>query len=49
MQKRWRISEPLSEEQKQQKENIVENIKCPEMIAEMLIKKEITDIEEIKK
>ena len=49
MQKRWRISEPLSEEQKQQKENIVENIKCPEMIAEMLIKKEIVDIEKIKK
>ena len=48
MQKRWKISEPLSEELRKQKEHIVENIKCPEMIAEMLIRKELINIEEIK-
>ncbi|MDP8201239.1 MAG: single-stranded-DNA-specific exonuclease RecJ [Candidatus Tenebribacter burtonii] len=49
MQKRWKISEPLTGELQQQKENIVENIKCPEMIAEMLIRKEIIEIDEIEK
>ncbi len=47
MQKRWKISEPLSEEQQQQRKHIVENIKCPEMIAEMLIRKKLINIEEI--
>ena len=47
MQKRWKVSAPLSEEQKKQKEYIIENIKCPDMIAEMLIKKELTSIEDI--
>lgn len=47
MQKRWKISEPLSEELQRKKEHIVENIKCPEMIAEMLIRKEITEIDDI--
>ena len=47
MQKRWKISEPLSEELQRQKEHIVENIKCPEMIAEMLIRKELIEIGDI--
>ena len=47
MQKRWKISAPLSEEQKKQKEYIIENTKCPDMIAEMLIKKELTSIKDI--
>ncbi|MCK5050129.1 MAG: single-stranded-DNA-specific exonuclease RecJ [Candidatus Cloacimonetes bacterium] len=48
MQKKWKISEPLSEELQRQKEHIVEHIKCPEMIAEMLIRKELIKIKEIK-
>ncbi|MCD6177226.1 MAG: single-stranded-DNA-specific exonuclease RecJ [Candidatus Cloacimonetes bacterium] len=47
MQKKWKISEPLSEELQKKKEHIVENIKCPEMIAEMLIRKELTEIDDI--
>ena len=47
MQKRWKISKPLSEELQKQKEHIVENIKCPEMIAEMLIRKELIEIDDI--
>jgi single-stranded-DNA-specific exonuclease len=47
MQKRWKISEPFTEEQNQLKEFISEEMKCPEMIAEMLIRKGLTDINEI--
>jgi len=47
MQKRWKISEPLTDEQHQQVKQISELIKCPEMIAEMLICKGITDPAEI--
>jgi single-stranded-DNA-specific exonuclease len=47
MQKRWHISEPLIEEQLAQKNAIVEEIKCPEMIAEMLVRKGISEIDEI--
>jgi len=47
MQKKWKISEPLSEELQKKKEHIIENIKCPEMIAEMLIRKELTKIDDI--
>jgi len=49
MQKRWQISEPLNEEQLEHKTKIVESIKCPEMIAEMLVRKELTDHEKIQK
>jgi len=48
MQKRWQISDPLNEEQLKQKANIIEHIKCPDMIAEMLVRKELIDIDEIK-
>ena len=47
MQKKWRISKPLSEELQKQKEHIIENIKCPDMIAEMLIRKELIKIGDI--
>lgn len=47
MQKRWQIFEPLTEEQIKQRKVIMENLKCPEMIAEMLIRKEIVDLKEI--
>jgi len=47
MQKRWKISEPLSDELQRKKDHIVENIKCPEMIAEMLIRKELFEIDDI--
>lgn len=47
MQKRWKISDPLNEEQIKQKEKIIENVKCPDMIAEMLIRKDLTNIDEI--
>ncbi|HPR17664.1 MAG TPA: single-stranded-DNA-specific exonuclease RecJ [Candidatus Cloacimonadota bacterium] len=47
MQKRWQISEPLTEDQIIHKKKILEAIKCPEMIAEMLVRKELTDLGEI--
>jgi len=47
MHKRWRISEPLTSEQQEQKEYISKEIKCPEMVAEMLIRKGFIDIQEI--
>ena len=46
MQKRWQISEPLTEEQIEQKNAIVDDIKCPEMIAEMLVRKEIIQLDD---
>jgi single-stranded-DNA-specific exonuclease len=49
MQKRWKISEPLKTEQMQHKQRIIEEIKCPPMIAEMLVRKGITNIDEINK
>lgn len=47
MQKRWEISEPLSEEQQNHKTEIIEAIKCPDLIAEMLIRRDITDLQVI--
>ncbi len=47
MQKRWLISDNLTEEQLVQRNLIVDKIKCPEMIAEMLVCKNIIDIDEI--
>jgi single-stranded-DNA-specific exonuclease len=47
MQKRWKTSEPLTDEQQQKVKQISEQIKCPEMIAEMLVCKGITDLAEI--
>jgi single-stranded-DNA-specific exonuclease len=49
MQKRWKVLDPLSQEQEELKKRISEELKCPALIAEMLIRKEITDIEEIRK
>ncbi|MBN1948962.1 MAG: single-stranded-DNA-specific exonuclease RecJ [Candidatus Cloacimonetes bacterium] len=49
MQKRWRMEEPLTAEQEEQKKLIASDIKCPEMIAEMLVRKQLTDIENINK
>ncbi len=47
MQKRWKTSDPLTEEQLQLKATIIDEIKCPDMIAEMLIRKGLHNIEEI--
>ncbi len=47
MQKRWKISEPLAFEQHEQKDFILKNIKCPEMVAEMLVRKGLSEISEI--
>lgn len=47
MQKRWQISEPLTEAQNILKRQIAESLKCPEMIAEMLVRRQITDPAEI--
>ncbi len=47
MQKRWTTSETLTDEQQQKVKQISELIKCPEMIAEMLVCKGITDPVEI--
>jgi len=49
MRKRWTISEPLTDDLILQKKHIVDEIKCPDMIAEMLIRKKLFDPAEIKK
>ena len=49
MQKRWKVPEQLTEEQFQLKNQISSIIKCPDMIAEMLIRKNLTTKEEIDK
>lgn len=49
MQKRWKISDPLTETELQLKEQIITEIKCPEMIAEMLIRKGLASLEEIQR
>ena len=49
MQKRWKIADALSDEQLQLQMQIVAEIKCPEMIAEILVRKNIIKTEEIKK
>jgi len=47
MQKRWKIADSLTEEQKQAKNLIIDEIKCPDMVAEMLVRKGFTGKEEI--
>ena len=47
MQKRWTTPEALTDEQKQKVKQISDLMKCPEMIAEMLVYKGITDPVEI--
>jgi single-stranded-DNA-specific exonuclease len=49
MQKRWKISEPLSEEQLLLKKELTKEIKCPDMIAEMLIRKDLIKNNDIEK
>ncbi len=49
MQKRWKLFDPLSQEQQDLQRKITEEFKCPSLIAEMLIRKDLTDIEEIRK
>ncbi|MCD6181060.1 MAG: single-stranded-DNA-specific exonuclease RecJ [Candidatus Cloacimonetes bacterium] len=43
MHKRWTISDPLTDEQIAVKKKIFEALKCPDMIAEMLVRKGLTD------
>ena len=47
MQKRWKIADTFTEEQKQVKNLIIDEMKCPDMIAEMLVRKGFTEKEEI--
>jgi len=47
MQKRWKIADPFTEEQKQVKNLIIDEMKCPDMIAEMLVRKGFSKKEEI--
>lgn len=47
MQKRWRMEEPLTTEQEELKKQIASDMKCPEMIAEMLVRKQLVNIAEI--
>jgi single-stranded-DNA-specific exonuclease len=49
MQKRWEIAELFNEEQRKLRADIAAEIKCPEMISEMLIRKGLTDYDEIHK
>ena len=49
MHKRWKITEPLDEKQMALKQKITAEIKCPDLIAELLIEKGLTNTEEISK
>ncbi len=49
MKKRWKIAEPLNSDQQKIKANISENLKCPAIISEILIRKGLSDINEIQK
>jgi single-stranded-DNA-specific exonuclease len=49
MKKRWGISESLSEEQQLLKKEITLKIKCPDLIAELLMRKGLSNLDEIKK
>ncbi|MDD3051600.1 MAG: single-stranded-DNA-specific exonuclease RecJ [Candidatus Cloacimonetes bacterium] len=49
MHKRWQVSESLSVEKEHLKNIIVNEINCPELIAELLIRKNLVEIEEIEK
>jgi len=48
MQKKWQVVTELDAEQIRLKEGISSEVKCPDMIAEMLVRKGLTDITEIK-
>ncbi len=47
MQKRWKIADSLTEEKERTKNLIIAEINCPDMIAEMLVRKGFTEKEEI--
>ncbi len=47
--KRWIISESLNAEQEELKKNLARHLKCPEKIAELLIRKGLTDFQEVEK
>lgn len=48
MHKRWKIADQLNVEQLKFKNIIISEVKCPDMIAEMLVRKGITDPEIVK-
>ena len=47
MQKRWEIQEPLSNDLSNLKKHIVEELHCPDIIAELLIRKNLETTEQI--
>ncbi|HNX01900.1 MAG TPA: single-stranded-DNA-specific exonuclease RecJ, partial [Candidatus Cloacimonadota bacterium] len=47
MEKKWIINDSLSADQSNFKQQIISHFKCPELIAELLLKKKFTSIEEI--
>jgi len=47
MEKRWKIAPPLSDVEQGQKQAIIEHLHYPDIIAEILIRKEVTDAPEI--
>ncbi len=47
MGKRWKLAEPLTEEQQAQKLAITQHFKCPPVIAGLLVQRGMTDIETI--
>ncbi|RLC52840.1 MAG: single-stranded-DNA-specific exonuclease RecJ, partial [Candidatus Cloacimonadota bacterium] len=49
MHKRWNIAEPLNEVQLALMQKISSEIKCPDLIAELLVRKGLTNIDEINK
>ncbi len=48
MQKRWQKVSELTEEEKKLKNYIADEIKCPDMIAEMLVRKNLVEIDKIR-
>jgi single-stranded-DNA-specific exonuclease len=47
MQKRWKIADELTEEERQAQQEIAKAIKCPDMIAEMLVRRGLMNQKEI--
>jgi single-stranded-DNA-specific exonuclease len=47
MEKRWEVASPLSHADNDMKRRIAKELLCPEVIAELLIRKELTDLDDI--
>lgn len=48
MEKRWKLTEVLDDSARSWKQEIVSNLKCPDLVAELLVRKGFQSVEEIK-